>query len=106
MIGGALANFWRSAENFAITPQDNGVMTWAVSQACPLRRAVINGDLNLFQYNPPYTGAGYASGGFMADVTVSGTIISGSQQQFFTRNSAMKEWKTGVWNMVFVGNEG
>jgi len=42
----------------------------------------------------------------MADVTVTGAVTSGSQQQFMTRNSAMSEFKTGVWNMVFVGNEG
>jgi len=47
MIGGALANFWRSAENFMMTPAE-GSMIWAVSQACPLRRAVVNGNLDLF----------------------------------------------------------
>jgi hypothetical protein len=72
---GALDNFWRSAENVKVTPK-GGVMTWAVSQAVPLRRLIVEGDLNLFAS----TGgpAGYASGGYMADIYVSGKIISGS----------------------------
>ena len=75
--GGALANFWRSAENVHVVP--DGPMIWAVSQAAPMRRIAVDGDLNLFHYNPPNPGAGYASGGYMADTFVSGTIISGSQ---------------------------
>jgi hypothetical protein len=72
---GALNNFWRSAENVHVVPE-GGIMTWAVSQAAPLRRTIIDGDLNLFHS----TGgpAGYASGGFMADVKVTGKIDSGS----------------------------
>ena len=31
---------------------------------------------------------------------------SGSQQQFFTRNSELAQWEGGVWNMVFVGTKG
>lgn len=102
MTGGALANFWRSAENVKVIPQ-GGPMIWAVSQASPMRRISVEGDLNLFNYNPPWPGAGYASGGYMADVKVTGTIVSGSQQQFLARNVDMDKWETGVWNMVFVG---
>jgi hypothetical protein len=100
---GALNNFWRSAENVHVTPE-GGVMTWAVSQAIPLRRIVVTGNLNLFAS----TGgpAGYASGGYMADITVSGTIYSGSQQQFMMRNVDMGAWEGGVLNMVFVGSKG
>jgi len=78
-------------------------MIWAVSQASPLRRIVVDGDLNLYNYNPPAQGAGYASGGFMADVKVTGKINSGSQQQFLVRNVDMNKWVGGNWNMVFVG---
>lgn len=99
---GALNNFWRSASNLH-TPNN---MMWAVSQAAPMRRIVVDGNLSLFQYIPPYPNAGYASGGFMADCSVSGTVTSGSQQQWVTRNSAMQQWKTGVWNIVFVGCTG
>lgn len=76
-------------------------MTWAVSQASPLRRTVIDGNLNLFYSNGG--AAGYASGGFMSDVKVNGKISSGSQQQFMVRNTEMNQWQGGVWNMVFVG---
>jgi len=37
----------------------------------------VDGDLELYYYNYPF-GAGYASGGFMSDVRVSGNINSGS----------------------------
>jgi hypothetical protein len=98
--GGALDNFWRSVENFA-----TGNTLWAVSQACPMRRVVIRGNLDLFQYNSGCC-AGYASGGYLADSEVTGTVTSGSQQQWFTRNSKVGRWNGGVWNMVFVGVNG
>jgi hypothetical protein len=98
--GGALDNFWRSAENLAM-----GTSLWAVSQACPLRRISVRGDLSLFQYNSGCC-AGEASGGYLADATVSGTVTSGSQQQWFTRNTNLGNWAGGVWNMVFVGDSG
>jgi hypothetical protein len=101
---GALNNFWRSAENVHVVPQ-GGPMIWAVSQASPLRRTVIDGDLSLFHYTGG-PAAGYASGGYMADVKVNGKISSGSQQQFLLRNVEMNEWENGVWNMVFVGSKG
>lgn len=119
---GALNSFWRSAENFSTTPAEywypTGLigMTWAVSQAAPLRKVNVNGLLFLFQLSPNYA-SGYSSGGFMADCTVTGTlktesaITSGSQQQWITRNSDMSvppdatkpAWSNGVWNQVFVG---
>ncbi|QVL57780.1 MAG: hypothetical protein KFB93_01515 [Simkaniaceae bacterium] len=109
---GALDNFWRSAENFYTKPSktwNNKVsMLWAVSQAAPMRRVFVDGDLSLFEYvdstcpNPNYN-AGFASGGFMADCHVNGDVLSGSQQQWLTRNSYMGSWPQGNWNMVFVG---
>ena len=109
---GALNNFWRSAENFYTKPSKtwNGKnsMLWAVSQAAPMRRVYVDGDLCLFEYvdstcpNPHYL-AGFSSGGFMADCHVNGDILSGSQQQWLTRNSYMGSWPQGNWNMVFVG---
>jgi hypothetical protein len=106
---GALDNFWRSAENFSVTSSktwNNHVTTlWAVSQAAPLRKVHVTGNLDLYQYNSGGF-AGYASGGYMADVTVTGGIYSGSQQQFMTRNTQMGQWFNGVWNMVFVGCQG
>lgn len=89
-----LTNFWRAAENLTIVPQDT-VNTWAVSQASPLRRVHVKGNLKLSD--------GASSGGFMADCKIDGTVYSGSQQQWFTRNSTFKKWNGGVWNMMFVG---
>ena len=48
----------------------------------------------------------YASGGFIADSAFSGTVVNGSQQQFFVRNSDLNGWSNSVWNQVFVGDAG
>lgn len=76
---GALNNFWRSAENVMVTPAAGTPLLWAVSQASPLRRIQVNGDLQLFQYNYGCC-AGYASGGFTGDMLVTGKVTPGSQQ--------------------------
>ena len=82
-------------------------MLWAVSQATPLRRLEIDNELILFEYQPPLPGAGEASGGFVGNSLIKGAVQSGSQQQFLARNCALEGgWTGGVWNMVFVGNEG
>ena len=94
-----LTNFWRSVENLTVIPAKNATMVWGVSQAAPLRRVYVKGNLQLYD-------KGYASGGFMADSKVEGMVYSGPQQQWFTRNSSIKEWIGGVWNMTFVGVEG
>jgi hypothetical protein len=61
-------------------------MLWAVSQAAPLRRVHVDHDLSLYEYLPPWEFAGYASGGFLANAKVGGTVHYGSQQQWLTRN--------------------
>jgi hypothetical protein len=91
----ALSNFWRAAENLTVVPTD-GANTWAASQAAPLRRVHIRGHLALSE-------EGYTSGGFLADSLVDGAVSSGTQQQFFSRNTAWQLWNGGVWNMMFVG---
>ena len=68
--GNATQNFWRSAENMAITPSA-GNDRWAVAQAGPFRRMDINGGLEL--YPASY---GYASGGYIADTKVSGQVAT------------------------------
>ncbi|WP_020659693.1 hypothetical protein [Amycolatopsis benzoatilytica] len=98
--GSALQNFWRSAENMAVTPS-SGSDRWAVSQAAPFRRMDIKGGLQLFPAS-----YGYASGGYVADTRVSGQAASVSQQQWYTRDSALGSWDGGVWNMVFSGTSG
>jgi hypothetical protein len=93
--GNATLNFWRDVENMSIVP-GGGFNRWAVSQAAPMRRMHIRGDLVLDD-------SGWSSGGFLADSKVDGQVRSGSQQQWLTRNSALGGWKGSNWNMVFVG---
>ena len=100
----ATQNFWRSAENLSVVP-NGGSNRWAVSQAAPLRRVHIVGKLNLAPSNQG-NGQGYASGGYIADSKVDGQISSGSQQQWYTRDSNIGSWAGGVWNMVFSGVTG
>lgn len=100
-MGGALSSFWRGAENF----QTRSSMLWAVSQAAPMRRVIVDKDLNLAQYVDG-VGMGYASGGFLGNVQVGGKLYPGSQQQFCVRNgNFVGGWSGGVWNMVFIGSE-
>ena len=101
----ALVNFWRSLSNLTINVASTSNCTasaefWAVSQAAPIRRVQINGNLFLFDY---CSGPGFASGGFIADSQFSGTIINATQQQWITRNSNIDGWTNGVWNQVFSG---
>jgi hypothetical protein len=93
----ATCNFWRSAENLSVKPtQDQNINIWAVSQATALRRVHVKGDMNLWD-------GGWSSGGFIADSKIDGQVNSGSQQQWFSRNTEFGSWKGGSWNMVFVG---
>ena len=99
----ATCNFWRSFENYAVTPSANqGILQIAVSQAAPIRRLHVKGDLQLFAWSKKGS-AGWASGGFLADSIVDGRVDPGSQQQWLSRNSAWSSWTKGNWNMVFVG---
>ena len=106
----ATDNFWRSVSNLTInvtgmTGCAAGDDFWASSQASPLRRVHINGNLSLMDYcngSPDY-----ASGGFIADSEFTGgTVTNGSQQQYITRNSSLDGWSNGVWNQVFCGDPG
>ena len=114
----ALNNFWRSLSNVTINPiqqptatdaeraypegiADAHTLRWAVSQASPLRRVNVEGDLSLF----PRFGS-YSSGGYISGSKVSGQVISGSQQQWYTRDSNIGSWSGSVWNMVFSGVTG
>jgi hypothetical protein len=92
----ALSVFWRSIENFSVTPT-GGVMQWAVSQAAPFRRMHIKGDVVLHQNR------GYASGGWMSDSLIDGKVAAGPQQQWIARNAEWGSWTGANWNMVFVG---
>ncbi|MFI0186736.1 discoidin domain-containing protein [Streptomyces sp. NPDC017082] len=98
--GNATQNFWRSAENFALTPS-NGTDRWAVAQAAPFRRIHVKGGLNLAP-----NGYGWASGGYIADSKIDGTVGPYSQQQWYIRDSSVGGWTNGVWNMTFSGVQG
>ncbi len=92
----ATTTFWRGIEGFSVSPV-GGAMQWAVSQAAPLRRMHIRGDIVLHQHH------GWASGGWMSDARISGKVDAGPQQQFISRNTEWGSWSGSNWNMVFVG---
>lgn len=94
--GNVTCNFWRSVENLTIIPPNDSSIIWGVSQAAPMRRVHIKGNIQLHDN-------GWASGGFLADSKVDGTVFAGTQQQWFSRNDELRKWEGGDWNMVFVG---
>src|SRR5271165_5077655 len=99
-----LDNFWRSIENMHMVWQGFPFEEWTTSQACPMRRMHISD--NLF-FLSPYLTNGFTSGGFIADSVFDPLVISGSQQQWITRNSVLNNgWSNGVWNQVFSGVTG
>ncbi|HEX4833899.1 MAG TPA: discoidin domain-containing protein [Trebonia sp.] len=106
----ATDNFWRSVSNLTInvtgqTGCEAGDDFWAVSQAAPMRRVQVNGNLSLMDYCNG--GPDFASGGIIADsIFTGGTVTNGSQQQFFTQNSNLDGWSNSVWNQVFCGDPG
>ncbi len=106
----ALVNFWRSMSNLTVNVAGQSgckgnTEFWAVSQAAPMRRVIVNGLVSLMDYCDG--SPAYASGGFIADSRFTGsTVINGSQQQFITRNSDLDGWSNGVWNQVFCGDNG
>jgi hypothetical protein len=116
-----LVNFWRSLSNLTLnvtlpaTPPtyvpatnenagcNNAFEYWAVSQASPMRRVIVNGNVSL----QDFCNEGFVSGGFLADDEFNGgVLINAGQQQFFTRNSDIDNWTNGVWNQVFLGDNG
>src|SRR5579859_994958 len=92
----ATTTFWRGIAGFSVSPT-GGAMQWAVSQAAPLRRMHIRGDIVLHQHS------GWASGGWMSDALIDGNVGAGPQQQFISRNTEWGSWSGSNWNMVFVG---
>ncbi|MDQ1654660.1 MAG: hypothetical protein QOI35_3860 [Cryptosporangiaceae bacterium] len=100
--GNATQNFWRSAENFSMTPPaGTAYERWAVAQAAPFRRIDVHTHLSLTP-----TGFGWASGGYIADSKIDGQLQPFSQQQWYTRNSSIQMNLNAVWNNVFSGVTG
>jgi hypothetical protein len=119
-------NFWRSMSNLtlnvdlpktapAYVPKpgdpdgagcDNSAEFWAVSQAAPLRRVIINGSVVFQDYCAPND---FASGGFIADSQVTGKLGFYGNQQYLVRNSSIggtTGCPNGLWNMVYSGVKG
>ncbi len=100
--GNVTTNFWRSLENLQIPVPAGGVDRWAVSQGTSFRRVhIAGGPLELANQQ-----CGYASGGFLADSVIDGTLQACSQQQWYTRNSTIGNFTGAVWNYVFSGVNG
>jgi hypothetical protein len=120
-------NFWRSLSNLKLnvdlpssTPDyappamdafgagcANTTEFWAASQAAPIRRAIINGNV----YTQDYcSNDNYASGGFIADSEITGDLQTLGNQQYMVRNSEVGGAPGcntgGLWNNVFSGVEG
>lgn len=96
--GNSTCNFWCGIENMTV----NSDVQWAVSQATSFRRMKVNGNLTLHDTGD----TPWASGGFISDTVVTGTIDGSVQQQWLTRNSSFNRWSGCDINMVFSGCEG
>jgi len=113
-------NFWRSLSNLTLNVDlpssppayapptldpfgagcDNSAEMWSASQATPIRRAVINGSVVFQDY---CASNNFASGGFIADSQVSGSLNFFGNQQYLTRNSAIGGQNGALWDMVYSG---
>jgi hypothetical protein len=120
-------NFWRSLSNLDLnvdlptTVPDyappaldaygagcaNSAEFWSASQAAPIRRVIINGNLVTQDY---CAANNYASGGFIADSQITGDLDFYGNQQYMVRNSdiggAANGCPNGLWNMVYSGVNG
>lgn len=118
----ALTNFWRSLGNLSINPIQQPVpgdsnvsqqvekahtMRWNVSQASPLRRVHIKGNLDL----NGVTGS-YAFGSELVNSKIDGTVDVGdgateaSMAQWYTRDSRIGGASGDSANLVFSGVQG
>ena len=119
-------NFWRSLSNLTLNvdlPSSppayappamdaggagcaNSAEMWSVSQAAPIRRAIINGSVVFQDY---CSNNDYASGGFIADSEINGDLDFYGNQQYMVRNSDIggaNGCPNGLWNMVYSGVQG
>ena len=119
-------NFWRSLSNLTLNVDlpssppayappigdpfgpgcTNSAEMWSASQAAPIRRAIINGSVVFQDY---CANNNFASGGFIADSKVSGSLNFFGNQQYLVRNSAIGGavgCPNGLWNMVYSGVQG
>jgi hypothetical protein len=76
---------------------------WSASQATPIRRAIINGSVFFQEY---CGNENYASGGFVADSEISGTLFFDGNQQYLVRNSNIGGSNGALWDLVYSGVNG
>jgi hypothetical protein len=84
----------------------NSAEIWSASQADPIRRAIVNGNVVFQDY---CASNNYASGGFVADSKISGDLDFYGNQQYMVRNSSIggaNGCPQGLWNMVYSGVQG
>ena len=84
----------------------NSAEMWSASQASPIRRVIINGNVVFQDYCAKQN---YASGGFISDSEVNGSLGFYGNQQFMVRNSYIGKaagCPQGLWNMVYSGVKG
>ncbi|MBB3224906.1 adenylyl cyclase [Pseudoduganella umbonata] len=112
----ALSTFWRSLANMTINPiqadEPAHTMRWNTSQASPLRRLNVAGNLDL--------AGGIAFGNFIANSRVAGEVrsafsweedrkpavtggVEGGQAQYYTRDSEIGSWQGRSANIVMSG---
>jgi hypothetical protein len=116
-------NFWRSLSNVTLNVDlpssppayappivdpfgagcTNSAEMWSASQAAPIRRVIINGSVVFQDY---CANNNFASGGFIADSQVTGSLNFFGNQQYLTRNSSIGGVNGALWNMVYSGVEG
>ncbi len=106
--GNLTQNFWRSVANYTVNPPTDpnsspvtNTNRWGVSQGASFRRIHVGGFLELTDQS-----CAYASGGFISDSVIDQRLEGCSQQQWYTRNSAIGQWTGDVWNYVFSGVQG
>lgn len=86
-------------ENVAVDAEEG--TRWTVSQAAPIRRVHVLGDLDLFE------GDSWVSGGVAANCAVDGAVNLGGQQQWLFRNVRVgRGVENGSWSLVLVGCTG
>jgi hypothetical protein len=84
----------------------NSAEIWSASQADPIRRAIVNGNVVFQDY---CASNNFASGGFLADSKISGDLDFYGNQQYMVRNSSIggaNGCPQGLWNMVYSGVQG
>lgn len=112
-VNGNLGTFWRGLSNMRINPiepdESPHTLKWLTSQASPLRRVHIDGDLNL--------AGNLAFGDFIGNSLVSGQVYSGNnwtqdpadkafgQAHYYTRDSQLT-WNGRAVNFVYTGVKG